>query len=382
MAVNVLYNLAPKEAEPISISSGLCKRVRFRQSECQRCVDVCPEQAITLDFGPIINELCSQCGLCVNVCPTEVFHEATPKDADLLERIKVFLDKSPAATGMTRFFIHCQEAEPAHEHSCGVTCLGNLNENVMLGANLAGLDEMVLVKGNCTQCQLAKGEALLRNAVEAFSALQDNMRPRAFNLRLVEEPKDKEREEQLSRRRFFSRISESVKEKAGADPLPVHDAALTKSNAIVVSQHDKRASLKRTVLRDLLHSSPSSPTSNPGHNLPWGIMQVDEENCIGCGICVAVCPTGALVKEFTEDQLVRSYNSALCTSCALCEEACPQEVIRFEETNRVADFVEDNTRVVARIDINACMICGEIIPVKEGKTCTTCQKRQVAPLFL
>jgi ferredoxin len=383
MAANLLLNLALSDAEAISVCGGQCKRVRFRQSECRRCVDVCPEHAITLDSGPTINECCSQCGLCVNVCPTEVFQETSPKDAHLLERIKALLDRVPASTtNKTRFFIHCQEAEQPHEHSCRVTCLGNLNENVMLGANLMGLDEMVLAKGSCAQCHLAQGQALLLNAMEAFSALQHNMDLRAFTLHLVEKPKDKACEERLSRRRLFSRISENVREKAGVDPLPASNVTSSAPDPSVENRHDKRASVKRAVLRDLLCELPSSRVSSPQHSLPWGIMKVDEENCIGCGICVAVCPTGALVKEYAENQLVRYYNSALCSSCALCEEACPQKVIRFEETTHIGDFVEDNTRVVARVDLNACMICGEIIPVKEGKICTTCQKRQVAPLFL
>ena len=44
---------------------------------CGNCVDVCPEQAITMhDYLAMINEdLCIQCGTCANVCPTGAIRE-------------------------------------------------------------------------------------------------------------------------------------------------------------------------------------------------------------------------------------------------------------------------------------------------------------------
>ena len=46
-------------------------------SECQACVDICKEKAISIANGvPIIDEsLCLYCGQCVNVCPTGTITE-------------------------------------------------------------------------------------------------------------------------------------------------------------------------------------------------------------------------------------------------------------------------------------------------------------------
>lgn len=110
-------------------------------------------------------------------------------------------------------------------------------------------------------------------------------------------------------------------------------------------------------------------------------MEVDEKNCIACGICVAVCPTGALRKERQNAQVIRYFNSALCSNCSLCEEACPKQVIRFATRVNMMDTIEGTTTVVARINLTSCTICGETIPETEGKVCITCQKRQLSPLF-
>ena len=44
---------------------------------CGNCVDVCPEQAITMhdDLAMINEDLCTQCGNCANVCPADAIRE-------------------------------------------------------------------------------------------------------------------------------------------------------------------------------------------------------------------------------------------------------------------------------------------------------------------
>lgn len=46
---------------------------------CGNCVDVCPQQAITIDSNvAVVNqELCVQCGACVAICPTSAIQEVT-----------------------------------------------------------------------------------------------------------------------------------------------------------------------------------------------------------------------------------------------------------------------------------------------------------------
>ena len=51
------------------------------------------------------------------------------------------------------------------------------------------------------------------------------------------------------------------------------------------------------------------------------ISEINEEICIGCGMCVDVCPYGAL--ELDEIRHVMTVNEAVCKGCGGCNATCP-----------------------------------------------------------
>ncbi len=60
-------------------------------------------------------------------------------------------------------------------------------------------------------------------------------------------------------------------------------------------------------------------------------LEIREDHCKGCGLCVDVCPKHCLALDTTVvDRLgyhpVRLTDAAACTSCALCARVCPDAV--------------------------------------------------------
>lgn len=61
-------------------------------------------------------------------------------------------------------------------------------------------------------------------------------------------------------------------------------------------------------------------------SLGWGLPQLDESRCIGCGDCVAVCSTRCLAKGSRFPMLLRPSD---CVSCGVCSLICPTKAIRL-----------------------------------------------------
>jgi ferredoxin len=56
-------------------------------------------------------------------------------------------------------------------------------------------------------------------------------------------------------------------------------------------------------------------------------LTFDTEKCIGCGMCVEVCPRGVLV---VTDGKAHIAEKDLCMECGACTENCPANAIEVE----------------------------------------------------
>ena len=55
------------------------------------------------------------------------------------------------------------------------------------------------------------------------------------------------------------------------------------------------------------------------------VARVDVALCVGCGICVNVCPVGAIALNGETAQV----NEAACTGCGACVESCPTSAMQL-----------------------------------------------------
>lgn len=65
---------------------------------------------------------------------------------------------------------------------------------------------------------------------------------------------------------------------------------------------------------------------------------IDEENCIGCGKCIRVCPTDAIVGS---KQVLHTILPQLCTSCSNCINTCPTDCITLSTLGTVLSESEE-----------------------------------------
>jgi ferredoxin len=383
-----LLDVALTEDRNIAVFSGYCKRVRFRKSNCRICLDVCPENAISLNPGPTINSGCSDCGLCQNACPTEVFRDELSTDRHVLNRARSLLEKDQPPGEKRRLCIHCHFSEGQNNDSLLVPCLGRITESIILGAAVSGFDGVELTKGNCSECRLKQGEKSVTYAIMISQVLLESMGLGRFSIGVAEREKKKEKEQVLSRREIFSKTSKKVKDKAASFLHHKEKAIRENVQEILRNKREagngKRRSPRREFLRTLLKPIEGADiiVAQNKPEFPWKKIEIDEKRCSACGTCQALCPTGAIVKKWEHGSQLTFFTSSSCTNCFLCKEACPEQAIAFEGDFSLADLLEDEEKIVARVDLTSCFLCGEVITAGKSNLCPTCRKRQVQPMHI
>jgi ferredoxin len=255
-----------------------------------------------------------------------------------------------------------------------------MTENMLLGVALSGFEEIILTKGICSQCRFRQGENMLAHSIATFRALLEGMGWNRPPIHLSE--KEKTMEENFNRREMLSRISHKIRNKTASLLYQGEKSVREKLSGRGISEDAIGCSPKRELFRELLKkriwADAAELRYEPG--FPWGKIMIDGGKCSACGICSTLCPTGALHKKTAHGCFVIYAASSLCTNCLLCQEACPENVIGFEEHVSLTDMLNDEATLAVKISLNACGICGKHIT--EGKLCPTCHKRQMVPVHL
>jgi formate hydrogenlyase subunit 6/NADH:ubiquinone oxidoreductase subunit I len=356
----------------VPMRAHLCKRLRYRQSECRICAEICPEGAIRFEPGPAVSGSCSRCGLCRTACPTEVFQDEAHSDQGLLAQIAPVLRARRYDGAGRRLSVHCREAEPGERGSVAVPCLGSVTETFLLGAVALGANPLRLVRGDCGGCRLRAGAGLFAKALAAYEALAPVVglgRPR-----LKLEQRQRSAGAFSARRGFLARMAGGGRLQAG-DWLEhrINDGG----GSCGAEGGGAGPTPGRTLLQALLRGAPWSPSpALPCEaQSPWASLRIDQGMCAACGTCVNLCPTGAITCRMEGDRLAHHFSVALCVNCRLCQEACPEHAITFAPELDARDLVGKGSCAITDIRLHACAICGETLPERERGFCITCRRR-------
>ncbi|WP_378950665.1 ferredoxin-type protein NapF [Mesorhizobium sp. ANAO-SY3R2] len=82
-------------------------------------------------------------------------------------------------------------------------------------------------------------------------------------------------------------------------------------------------------------------------------------SCIGCGACVASCPTGIIVLADGVPEIDLAKGE--CTFCGECSKGCPEPVFDAVSPVRFAHVAAISDSCLARLGI-ACGICRDVCP--------------------
>jgi electron transport complex protein RnfB len=79
-------------------------------------------------------------------------------------------------------------------------------------------------------------------------------------------------------------------------------------------------------LARLLGRDPKPLDPQFGEEQPKAVARIDEPQCIGCALCLEVCPVDAILGASRQ---MHTVIVGECTGCALCVEPCPVDCIHM-----------------------------------------------------
>lgn len=87
-------------------------------------------------------------------------------------------------------------------------------------------------------------------------------------------------------------------------------------------------------LAGLLGRPPKALDTSFGVHRPRTLVRIDEPRCIGCTLCIQVCPVDAIAGAA---RLMHTVIESECTGCELCLPACPVDCIDVVQAPAAAD---------------------------------------------
>jgi ferredoxin len=341
-----------------------CVRYRFRYSECQRCLEACPHDAIVLsdDGIRIAQERCQNCGLCTSACRTAALAAGNLPRVELLKQ----------AIKQTRFSFACAPSGATGDAT--VPCLGAIDAAML--AYLAKRGIAVELRGShyCAACPHgAKGATQLALNLEAAEALRQAAPEESWvSPQLVQAQEHLAGEPasdfQPGRRQLFRRlIGRGVDEIAGravpASDQPAPEMAI-RAGPYVLPE-----------MRELLQIVCKPKTGSafvvlPHPALPMMGLQL-APGCTACEACFRACPTGALGIAETDTAWALTFEPDRCVACEVCVEVCQPRVLRVAAALDAAPG--SGKAALHRLGKQRCARCDRAFVAPEPReTCAIC----------
>lgn len=352
-----------------------CTRHRFRYSECRRCLDACPHEAIALDDqGAKLDEArCQNCVLCVTACLTGAWASDAFKPIDLLRQ----------AIKLPAYAVACTPSGQAAD--AAVPCLGAVDGGMIAYLGKRKIQLSLRGSSHCTQCvHGAKGAEQLAANLDAAEQLR--IASGATDWQAAELPAEvaasagKPADElHAGRRQLFRRlIGRGVDAVSGG----LQQGAAAPSKQLRVEDKAIRAGACASTERRELLQIVCDRKDGQAFTMTWHealpLMQLYlQPGCTTCEACFRACPTGAIQIVENPGDWALTFNTDRCVGCAVCLEVCQPRVLDAESSFDARP--EQPPRVLLSLVKQRCGRCDRffVSPTPET-TCKVCSDDEEA----
>lgn len=300
-----------------------CLRSTAGNSSCSACIDVCPQHALEIDpvgAVKILHNSCIGCGRCVSVCP----NGAMESFAFRRTRLPQILDHFHGET----LLVFPQRAEiyklrlnlPDNVIPFPVDDENFLDEESLLGFCQATGKQIVLYLPD-------NAAHLLEKKID----LVNTVTMKALGIKAV----------------VLCTASDQLQ--TTLDQIdPATAIECFRPHGLLNKRFDLAQRLEHLIKvgdYGLIEAE------------PFGIVNIDPDNCTLCLSCVGKCPMNALTAN-SEDQTLR-FSSVLCVACGTCVQTCPEaNCLNLEKGKFNLAPSSFQPQILAQDELFSCIVCG------------------------
>jgi len=100
-----------------------------------------------------------------------------------------------------------------------------------------------------------------------------------------------------------------------------------------------------------------------------GKHRFDDEKCVGCGGCTAICSSGAITESDLRFKRILQIELSRCIFCGRCRDLCPEKGLELTpefELSRTVTPKSDSIKVEHVVSLERCENCGRpTFPTKQ-----------------
>ncbi|WP_163340310.1 4Fe-4S binding protein [Desulfopila sp. IMCC35008] len=327
--------------EVITCSESICQYSAKLGHGCSSCTDVCKYGAISRDNNGIkIDPVkCEECGGCIGACPTGAIQYERFSDGAFISYLQS-LDIKPGTTlvmgseaMLHKLWWRNSTAKAENTFFLEYNRVSGLSFFHLLYLFARGFGRVILLT---QEGETESDESLRRQTAMAASLL--NTYFEVENRIVVASPRE-----------FIIQMN-NHEEPLLPDAIKLDDTANRRQNLahlleIFSARTGRQARIKEN------------------RSLPFATISCDGDKCTQCYACLNDCRIEALHTD--EEKLSLRYNSSLCVGCAICVRVCPENALKIISGATIdKQFFDDVT--MAEAEPMRCKECGKVFGTRKS----------------
>lgn len=345
---NVIDLVQQFQSRGIVVHQDRCVAVRNRNAGCSRCADACSAGCIAQFEDRLVLDpaQCVGCGVCATACPTGALEARDPDDAALFQSCLQAMDACEGEVVIAcNKILNAASGKLDLDKVVGATCVGRVDESLLIALAAEGAGHIILVKGPCEDCANEGGLDLAREVRDSTNVVLEAWGSEtrvALRSKFPNAVRRVEKGYNEGRRHFFGSAKTNAKkavgvtadyavketqEVLGADPdAEPQPPKVSADGTLPLISSDRRERLAESLAKL------GEPKDVMVKTRLWSHVIIDEEKCSSCQACATFCPTGALSRCQDEDGgLSLRFSPSKCVQCRCCEDICLKDAIKLSD---------------------------------------------------